>query len=243
MQIDQRGELIDGAAGDGNVSADLGQAGLMVSTVNRWSVLGQELGLTGADAPAYVVTERGATADFGTGAVEATYWSLQQNLDGPNGQILSATALESALAFGGIALNALSLTGSDDNDLMYGSQTDDYFIGGAGNDYITTGAGADRVEGGAGEDVLLAGTGNDDLYGGAGKDTFVFMSGDGFDTIHDLDAQDVLDLRGLGVTSVKEVRHMATVTEDGYLIEFGAGDGLLLAGHNQQVLQDLVLLS
>lgn len=68
--------------------------------------------------------------------------------------------------------------------------------GGAGNDSIVGGSGASTLGGGAGNDTIVAGsggsyligeTGNDSLVGGAGKDVFIFMPGDGNDTVSGFD--------------------------------------------------------
>ena len=55
-----------------------------------------------------------------------------------------------------------------------------------GNDTITTGSGNDVLVGGAGNDTLSGGAGNDTLIGGKDHDSFVFMPGDGRDTITDI---------------------------------------------------------
>jgi serralysin len=57
---------------------------------------------------------------------------------------------------------------------------------------------------------LIGGSGNDKLIGGTGDDTFVFRLGFGHDTITDFAIgtaahHDLLDLRGLGFTSINDV--------------------------------------
>ncbi|KEJ97761.1 Ca2+-binding protein, RTX toxin-related [Pseudosulfitobacter pseudonitzschiae] len=69
-----------------------------------------------------------------------------------------------------------TLFGGDDDDVLYGWYGDDQMFGDAGNDMLF---------GEAGDDLLGGGTGDDTLSGGTGNDTFVYVSGDGADTITD----------------------------------------------------------
>jgi Ca2+-binding RTX toxin-like protein len=92
-----------------------------------------------------------------------------------------------------------SLTGTVDNDTLYGLGGGDYLNGNAGNDVIDGGGGQDYLIGGAGNDTVLGGEdhdyfgsealfGDDSLVGGAGDDRFydylgsnVFSGGAGAD--------------------------------------------------------------
>ena len=56
----------------------------------------------------------------------------------------------------------------------------------AGDDSLDGGAGNDTLVGG--DDTLVGGAGTDQLTGGTGDDTFVFVAGDGVDTITDFNA-------------------------------------------------------
>lgn len=58
---------------------------------------------------------------------------------------------------------------------------DDTITGGAGGDTLASGAGVDTIDGGAGADSIDGGADEDSLQGGAGDDTIV--GGDGADTI------------------------------------------------------------
>ncbi|WP_321778676.1 calcium-binding protein [Sulfurimonas sp.] len=97
--------------------------------------------------------------------------------------------------------------GGADNDTISGNGGNDIIDGGTGNDTLYGNAGADTIKGGAGDDTIIAdsetnpygtnapyndilegGTGNDTLQGGAGDDTYIFNRGDGVDTIHDYDS-------------------------------------------------------
>ncbi len=89
-------------------------------------------------------------------------------------------------------LKALTLTGTDDDDMLWGYDSDDLAFGSAGDDTVSAGAGDDtlvggdgndQLSGGDGNDRLDGGAGNDSLYGGSGNDVFVFGHGGGQDTI------------------------------------------------------------
>lgn len=110
---------------------------------------------------------------------------------------------------------------------------------GAGNDRITVtgwngwsyatidaGAGDDVVIGTSGADRIRGGTGNDTLTGGAGRDLFLFARGDGADVITDFAiGADRLRFEGIPSGAVSWA-----VQEGGMLVQYGAGDQVLLAG-------------
>ncbi|MEC7763124.1 MAG: M10 family metallopeptidase C-terminal domain-containing protein [Pseudomonadota bacterium] len=84
--------------------------------------------------------------------------------------------------------------GGAGNDVILAGQGDDKVMGGPGDDLILGRKGRDVIDGGAGNDVIQSGPGDDRVRGGAGDDlvtlgfgadTFVFMAGDGRDTITD----------------------------------------------------------
>jgi Ca2+-binding RTX toxin-like protein len=86
--------------------------------------------------------------------------------------------------------------GDAGNDRLNGNAGSDHLWGGDGNDTLSGDAGNDVLDGGAGNDTLLGGNGNDILDGGAGNDllrgnehwgsgnnTYRFGKGDGQDVI------------------------------------------------------------
>ncbi|WP_297945168.1 calcium-binding protein, partial [uncultured Campylobacter sp.] len=73
----------------------------------------------------------------------------------------------------------------DGNDTLYGGNGDDKLYGGYGNDTLYGGNGDDTLYGEENNDILIGGAGNDRLEGGARDDTYVFGRGDGADTIYD----------------------------------------------------------
>jgi Ca2+-binding RTX toxin-like protein len=112
---------------------------------------------------------RGGTLDFTTG------------IGGQNSLGISDGGLTSAI----------HVTGSVNDDRMFGSGFNDDLKGGNGNDALFGNDGNDALDGGAGNDFLNGGAGNDRLIGGAGNDTFAFDTafggGSNVDTIVDFD--------------------------------------------------------
>ncbi len=70
----------------------------------------------------------------------------------------------------------INITGSVNDDRLFGSDFNDTLKGGDGNDVLLGGSGRDTLEGGMGNDRLNGGAGTDRLVGGGGNDTFVFDS-------------------------------------------------------------------
>ncbi len=67
-----------------------------------------------------------------------------------------------------------------------------FLLGGAGNDGLVGGSGTDLLVGNGGADLLQGKAGNDILLGGAGEDTYVYTTGDGLDTLLDVEGQNTL---------------------------------------------------
>ena len=96
--------------------------------------------------------------------------------------------------------------GLEGNDKLYGGNGSDILVGGKGNDELYGGNGSDVLHGGEGDDLLYGyysssngieisnthndtlygGSGNDILAGGIGRDTYIFTTGDGVDTIREV---------------------------------------------------------
>lgn len=91
------------------------------------------------------------------------------------------------------------LFGSDDQtcEALTGYDEEDHLYGGAGSDILDGGKGNDYLEGGRDNDTLKGGIGNDILKGGDGLDTYVFTSGDGWDTITDSDGLGKIEYDGV----------------------------------------------
>ncbi len=104
--------------------------------------------------------------------------------------------------------------GTDQVDHLYGGAGMDRLDGGKGNDYVegnsgsdilTGGEGADALLGGAGDDILEGGKGSDSLNGGLGNDTYIFTSGDGWDTLEDKDGLGHIEYDGVTLTGGEAV--------------------------------------
>jgi VCBS repeat-containing protein len=83
------------------------------------------------------------------------------------------------------------ISGTNEDEVLYGMIGDDILDGGNGDDVIYGGDGNDGLSGGNGEDVLFGGDGDDALSGGNGDDAL--YSGDGNDTLDGGNGDDVLD--------------------------------------------------
>jgi len=148
-------------------------------------------------------------------------------------------------------VNVEHAIGSDFNDTLTGDGGGNLLDGGAGNNDLSGAGGADTLIGGYQNDVLDGGIGDDTLIGGAGSDTFndnagndaywgniggdlfSFLSGSGYDVIHDFDGEegDVIDLTTLLPTSLSLKELIAQhVTEDNgdLLLTFNSGARTIL---------------
>ena len=76
-------------------------------------------------------------------------------------------------------MSALTITGNNQNNQLWGSSNDELMLGLQGDDILI---------GASGNDTLIGGTGNDRLHGDSGNNTYVFNRGDGLDTIHSHDS-------------------------------------------------------
>ncbi len=243
LQFDDRGMLLDGAEGTDHATFEIGEEGVAIYAINTWSTLGRELALTGQGTPGYVAAEIGTEVEIDGQAVSVSYWSLEENRAEQSGSFLNATALQTTLLLGSVVTNTEIIEGSSGNDRLYGRGADDHFLGAAGDDLLLGGGGEDILEGGAGRDRLFGGKGADDLWGGGGIDTFVFKPGEGIDVVHDLEAGDVLDLRGLGFSDREAVVAALTPDEDGvHFLDFGEGNGLVLLGLSDASLEDVDII-
>ncbi|HMO69568.1 MAG TPA: calcium-binding protein, partial [Novosphingobium sp.] len=122
-------------------------------------------------------------------------------------------------------------TGTAGNDQLIGLAGDDSLSGLGGNDTLAGGEGNDTLDGGAGNDELRGGPGRDVLSGGPGADLYVFVAGDGADTIVDAGdlADDTLRIEGHDLAGAR----FSKVGPDGadLLIRFaGSDDRILVSG-------------
>ena len=122
----------------------------------------------------------------------------------------------------------ITISGTDDDDVLTGTLGDDVIDGGAGNDTIAGGGGDDIICGGPGDDtiwgnggndVLVGGDGNDKIRGGAGNDNV--QGGAGADDLGGSKDDDVID-GGSGDDTIRG----------------GTGDDILTGGTGDEVLMN-----
>ena len=93
------------------------------------------------------------------------------------------------------------LSAGDGNDTLIGGDGNDSLFGGGDNDLLEGGTGGDTLDGWAGNDTLTGGLGNDQLTGSDGTDTFVYVAGDGVDTITDFNFGNTGTLNDADITN------------------------------------------
>ncbi|WP_149866262.1 M10 family metallopeptidase C-terminal domain-containing protein [Tropicimonas marinistellae] len=123
------------------------------------------------------------------------------------------------------------LYGGKGSDLLAGNKHADRLIGGQDADTLKGGDGGDTLRGDAGHDRLVGGHGRDVLAGGSGRDTFVFGKGCGRDVVRDWqDGRDRLDVSDWALTSLREVKKIATPVADGVQLHFSDTDVVTVRG-------------
>jgi Ca2+-binding RTX toxin-like protein len=116
-------------------------------------------------------------------------------------------------------------------DADQGAAAANTLLGGGNRDVLFGFAGADTLNGMGGNDYLDGGKGNDMLTGGAGADRFVFVTGDGNDTITDFThGSDVIDLHGYGVTDFATLETLMYQDGANLLIALDAQNHITLQG-------------
>ena len=90
------------------------------------------------------------------------------------------------------------------------------------------------LSGGAGNDTISGGDGDDVLSGGTGDDLFVFVNGDGADTLGDFTAgsgtDDKLDISAFNIADLSAVQAVTTTTGTNSVIQLDADDSITLLG-------------
>lgn len=104
-------------------------------------------------------------------------------------------------------LGIVSVDGGGGNDTISMPDSSDSVLGGTGNDTLLGRGGNDTLNGGGGTDIVNGGLGNDTISVSSGNDTVVAESAFGADVVTSFDgnggagAQDLIDLRPLGITA------------------------------------------
>jgi Ca2+-binding RTX toxin-like protein len=144
--------------------------------------------------------------------------------------------------------SAMTVTGSDGDNVIIGSNGNDTIDGGDGQDTLLGGAGNDTLIGGLGDDVVNGGTGNDNMTGGAGDDTYVIDSlldvitegaGDANDTVQinrtvDLTQVPFLEIEHVVLTGAAAIN--ATGDEGNNTLTGNAGTNILTGGAGNDTL-------
>ena len=118
---------------------------------------------------------------------------------------------------GSAAMHDVTLKGNAQANMIYGGTGSDQLYGDGGND---------TIYGGKGNDTLYGGLGDDTLSGGAGNDTFVYVAGDGNDTISDYAKnQDVIKISKRTITK-------SELLNDGKDLVYTVGDGSITLLNN-----------
>ncbi|MGP1356705.1 calcium-binding protein, partial [Roseicyclus sp.] len=196
---DGGGNHIRGGAGDDDIWANAGD-----DTLEGGAGADRLRGQGGQDVASYAGSPAGVTVRLWAG-------------DGRGGD-----------AEGDTLFDIEHLDGSVHADTLVGDGGGNRLRGGAGNDALWGNAGDDTLEGGAGDDVLRGQAGDDLLLGGPGADVFVFLDGDGHDTIADFGPGDRIDLRGVpALDSFGDVTAAALDGPEGVSIDTGTGSILI----------------
>jgi VCBS repeat-containing protein len=112
---------------------------------------------------------------------------------------------------------------ADFEDVLNGTEGKDNIKGLGGNDYLSGGGGNDTLEGGDGNDVITGGEGSDTILGGAGDDIISSAGGQSLQARH-IGPDDA----NFALSNV-QWSYISTSTQDGDVVDAGAGDDLVIA--------------
>lgn len=140
-----------------------------------------------------------ASADAGANNVYEVQVQVADGNGGSDTQTISVTVTDEANVINGTP-QADNLTGTANEDIITGFADNDVLSGLAGDDVVNAGQGDDNLDGGDGDDTLNGGQDADTLVGGAGNDTMnggqdadTFIGGAGNDTMDGGAGPDTLD--------------------------------------------------
>lgn len=119
------------------------------------------------------------------------------------------------------------LYGGEGNDALDGGLDNDLLFGGIGHDTLSGGYANDDLYGEIGSDLLAGGGGDDLLAGGADDDLYIFRSGDGHDTIDDIDGINTVKLTDMNVGALTAITRVG----DSLKFAFGTYDSLTVKDH------------
>ena len=210
---------IEAALGElGNISTFVGMTPLTATVFTATT-----LTLMDADGDGFTFSGTGLTYSQAGGVTGGTFTDIL--IFSHTGATLETITDFSRLAkqfyqiyqFGGIAAGVFDLFKA--NDQITGSSIGDQLIGFSGND---------TIRGGTGNDIIGGSAGRDKLSGQGGADIFIFVKGDGKDTILDFtDTGGAMDDR---IALTTRMHNLMTVEETltGVTLHFGAIDRIIV---------------
>lgn len=206
-----------GALGD--ISTFVGQTALNIVTSSATT-----LTLVDSDGDGFTFT--GTGLGYGVGGVTGgtfTGLSIFSNggvaLETVTDLSTDAKAFYDLYKLGGIAAGVLSLFGG--NDVLTGSSIADKLIGFGGND---------TIRGGGGADLIAGSLGRDKLFGQAGADVFLFVAGDGRDTVMDFTDTGARSDDRIGLTQRMYSHMTIEETDTGLTLHFANRDAIVING-------------
>ena len=172
------------------------------------------------DIPASAFGAGGITEILGTSVFTSYFKQRLQIYDTANDPIdLSGIVFTNWVNFqGSLRIGGGNVTGSSQDDEIYGATAADFLDGGGGNDTITADFGDDAVKGGVGNDVI---------YGGAGSDTIDYQAA-GSALYIDLRVFSQANTGGLGTDVISGIENTIGGAFDDVLT--GSGDSNTLRG-------------
>jgi Ca2+-binding RTX toxin-like protein len=238
----------DASANNYTTWSQIQQATIAAGLSNNGGVEGGDFAELALQSVAGVITVTGSTD-----AMRAYGW-LQANVPasylGNNAQFAIAPRLSDGhlLTQDNIHISqdttATTITGTNNDQLLYAGSGNDTLIGGSGINLLFAGSGNDVLQGGANNDFLFGGSGTARLYaaggtnflrGGTGADTFVFHAVDqATDTVQNFKAStDHLEIQ-LAIAdnrAASDVIAAATTDAAGdAVLHLGAGHDVILSG-------------
>jgi Ca2+-binding RTX toxin-like protein len=212
---DDGDDSVRGGNGDDNIAGDDGDDSLdggdgddVINGGAGADIIG---GGSGTDTANYGTSSLGVTVHLASSPANAGGDALGDVLTGIENLVGSAHA---DTLIGDAGSNWIESSGGGDwlqgeggDDTLYGQAGDDTLHGMEGGDTLDGGADNDTLHGNAGDDILRGGTGTDTLIGGSGNDSYMFVRGDGNDTVDQTGAVagsdiDVVGFEGLNRESL-----------------------------------------
>lgn len=169
-----------------------------------------------------------------------TYRYIDKALKSSAGFDLTFTVLGTKTS--SVSIPAFVVFGSEAGEMLSGGDVavGDHLYGRGGDDELQGMGGDDYLEGNAGNDTLIGGSDDDVLLGGPGFDTYLYETGDGFDTIFDSDGSGEINCNERVLTGGSKISE--GFYEDAFGVEYfyydEAGDSGLLLINDEILVED-----